>query len=374
MHISCNFPGGNGVWTIDAEQQIITLKPDLRDSTEEWFYWSIAIDGPRAGGWVIQLPNDLCLSGAGPAISRDHWRSWEWLTSEFVDLDAGRFQLPEGGETLYLAVAPPYTMAHWQRACARWQQDAGFSLAMIGTSAAGRAIPVAQFGNPDGKHLLCLSARHHCCEMQANRIIDGFCSAIMSETSAGASWLKDNASIHVIPFIDIDGVEAGDQGKNRAPHDHNRDYGSATRWPETEAYRNYVQKLNKIPDIGFDIHCPWIRRDRNETAFIVGLEGDAIQERQRNLLNDWVAANKGELPNNGEDFIAFGVDWNNRKKTGTEKLNNCSRWLHETLGVKLAATLETPYGLVHNIKVSEANLHQLGAELAEATASYLQDP
>ena len=33
MHISCNFPGGNGAWTIDAEQQIITLKPDLRDST-----------------------------------------------------------------------------------------------------------------------------------------------------------------------------------------------------------------------------------------------------------------------------------------------------------------------------------------------------
>ena len=41
----------------------------------------------------------------------------------------------------------------------------------------------------------------------------------------------------LVPFVDKDGVEEGDQGKNRAPRDHNRDYAGASMYPETGALR-----------------------------------------------------------------------------------------------------------------------------------------
>ena len=37
-------------------------------------------------------------------------------------------------------------------------------------------------------------------------------------------WFRRNVEVLAIPFMDKDGVEEGDQGKNRKPRDHNRDY------------------------------------------------------------------------------------------------------------------------------------------------------
>ena len=50
-----------------------------------------------------------------------------------------------------------------------------------------------------------------------------------------------NYLVYVIPFVDIDGVENGDQGK-QAPHDHNRDYINSPIYPETKRGWN-IQKI-----------------------------------------------------------------------------------------------------------------------------------
>jgi murein tripeptide amidase MpaA len=36
--------------------------------------------------------------------------------------------------------------------------------------------------------------------------------------------LCEHADFFIVPPVDKDGVEDGDQGKNRKPYDHNRDY------------------------------------------------------------------------------------------------------------------------------------------------------
>ena len=43
----------------------------------------------------------------------------------------------------------------------------------------------------------------------------------------------------MVPFTDYDGAQAGDQGKNRAPHDHNRDYVEFL-YPETKAITEWI--------------------------------------------------------------------------------------------------------------------------------------
>jgi hypothetical protein len=44
--------------------------------------------------------------------------------------------------------------------------------------------------------------------------------------SDDARWLQRHVDFLVIPMVDHDGVEAGDQGKNRMPRDHTADFTS----------------------------------------------------------------------------------------------------------------------------------------------------
>jgi hypothetical protein len=73
---------------------------------------------------------------------------------------------------------------------------------------------------------------------------------------------------HVIPFVDIDGVEEGDQGKNRNPHDHNRDYTERPIYRSVTAITDYVQKLPNVV-AGIDFHAPFKWGNRDDQPFFV---------------------------------------------------------------------------------------------------------
>src|SRR5690606_16689848 len=90
----------------------------------------------------------------------------------------------------------------------------------------GREVPLIHIKNPSNtspKFQLVFTARHHACEMMANYVLEGIISSILLNEQL--AYLRDNCEILVVPFVDFDGVEDGDQGKNRMPRDHNRDYG-----------------------------------------------------------------------------------------------------------------------------------------------------
>jgi hypothetical protein len=63
-------------------------------------------------------------------------------------------------------------------------------------------------------------------------------------------------------------VEEGDQGKNRKPHDHNRDYGKESIYPEIQA----IKKLDNEHDFRFslDLHCPTLVMEDHQVMYFVG--------------------------------------------------------------------------------------------------------
>ena len=71
---------------------------------------------------------------------------------------------------------------------------------------------------------LVLTARHHACESMASHVLEGILSGVLADDDCGRRW-REGWQVVAAPFMDKDGVEDGDQGKNRRPHDHNRDYG-----------------------------------------------------------------------------------------------------------------------------------------------------
>jgi hypothetical protein len=130
-------------------------------------------------------------------------------------------------------------------------------------------------------------------------------SALLSESKDGR-WFRENVEVVIVPFMDKDGVEEGDQGKNRKPHDHNRDY------------------------IGESIH-----------------------------------------PYRISDNIPFGTGWNTDQNYKQGK--SCARWAAEIEGIRMATTIEIPYGTAGDTAITQKNIRAFGTSLVYALRLYLLD-
>ena len=111
--------------------------------------------------------------------------------------------------------------------------------------------------------------------------LEGLLDVVLSDSEDG-SWFGRNVEVLAIPFVDKDGVEAGDQGKNRKPRDHNRDYIGPSIHPSVTALRTFVPNWsNGKLRAAFDLHCPYIRGEYNEVIYIPGSSDERMWQEQR---------------------------------------------------------------------------------------------
>ena len=116
-------------------------------------------------------------------------------------------------------------------------------------------------------------ARHHACEMVASYAVEDLMTEVLSKSEVG-QWFQNHVELLVIPIVDLDGVEDGDQGKNRKPRDHNRDYVGKSVHPEVEAIRKFVPKWSQGKlRFGLDVHSSRISGNYNEHIYLVEKEG-----------------------------------------------------------------------------------------------------
>src|SRR5690606_15909380 len=103
---------------------------------------------------------------------------------------------------------------------------------------------------------------------------------------------RDRFVLYAIPFVDKDGVEAGDQGKNRAPHDHNRDYGEDSIYRSIQAIKllGAEKKINAL----LDLHCPTLVMDIHQRFYFAG-PSDAPRDNEA-VVKRFAEAIKANLP------------------------------------------------------------------------------
>ena len=232
VEIRSDYPGGNiKVEKIDEAAGVVTLAPDLRDTKTKWFHFDFTLTGAAGRKLHFQFPTNRFnyLATLGPAISRDGGATWRWLNQDGTRHEPGNafdytFAADEN-ETRF-AVSIPYNQKNWDAAAVRWRGKDGVKFDVLCKSQSGKRdtellrIPCRK-GN--AKWIFAFTARHHACETTANAVMEGVIDEILSGSQEG-EWIRDNADCVFVPFMDKDGVENGDQGKNRRPHDHNRDY------------------------------------------------------------------------------------------------------------------------------------------------------
>jgi hypothetical protein len=209
-----------------------------------------------------------------------------------------------------------------------------------------------------------LTARHHCCESIASYALEGLLAAVLDGGEPG-DWLRRRVRFVAVPFMDKDGVEDGDQGKNRRPRDHNRDYDGVSVHASVAALR----KLGESWPAGrllvaLDLHCPALRGANNEDLYFVGGQAPepwAGMEKISAILEE---IQKGPLRFSRVNNMPFGKAWNTA--ANYKEGMSFGRWTASRPGIRAAGTLEIPYANIGGVEVTAAAARLLGRDLARS--------
>jgi len=409
--VDANYPGGN-VIVERIEGDAVYLRPDLRDTEGGWFYWNFRVRGGQGRTLTFHFSGEDPIGVRGPAVSTDAGRTWSWLGSEAVQGASFKYVVPADADEIRFCLAMPYQEANLREFLARYKGSPSLVLRELCKSRKGRSVERLHVGHvaqpswrgrpalasrghlglavpsPDAptapevqgqdalataaepRYRVLVTARHHACEMMASYAMEGLLEAVLADNDDGY-WFRRNVEVLAIPFMDKDGVEDGDQGKNRRPHDHNRDYIGQSIHPSVAALRTLVPNWsNGRPTAAFDLHCPYIRGQYNEAIYIPGSSDEAMWRQQRDFGRILETVQTGPLVYRASDNLPFGKAWNTNANTGSGK--DFSQWASGLEGIRLATSFEIPYANASGQPVTADSARAFGRSLAKAIRSYLE--
>lgn len=366
LRIHSDYPGGN-VMVEKIQNDTLWVSPDFRDTEGFWFYWNFAVENAKGRKLVFKFPQRACFTKAGVAVSTDKGATWEWQQPEAIDSKSFTFRFTSNKEVRF-AFSIPYTQSNWDKFTKSYRKNPDFTFSTLTRTKKGREaemLTIRQAGkDPEIKVLF--TARHHACEMIANYVMEGVIEAITED-----QWLKDNVEFRFIPFVDKDGVEDGDQGKNRRPWDHNRDYNDGSVHETVAAIKETVPVwIANKKNVVIDLHCPYSNGGQNDTIFFVGSRHKEMEAKQLRLSDLVVKNNRGELKYTPSSFSYYGVKpWTlNAAKTGRMSMSVWASGLENNL---LSCSVEIPYGVNGSQLVTAENAREFGRDLAAGLRDFL---
>lgn len=413
VHALAGYPGANAA-AVRFDGDRLRLAQDVRDSGSEWtFYWNVGVESDADLELTVVLDDEL-VGRFGPVVSHDR-RSWDWLGHEHTP-DRRTFTYRfEAGERAYFAFSFPYLLADLEAFWDEVGDHPGATRERLTISPDGRAVPLLRLGDHDAvdnadaadvatladtaaidvaaaaadEHVV-LAARHHACESPASYALEGTVRALLSRSADLAG-----RCVHVVPIVDVDGVQRGDQGKYRVPHDHNRDYAAGNAilddvrpiYPETAAIQELVSGLDGDLALALDLHSPWKWGDPYDEPFFAG-DPDAVGPADHRLaalidaetgagdevvagVDDDVVAGAGDAGAAGaNDPLDFDSDPAFAEPGGFAAGSSFAAFC-ERAGAPVARSLEVPYIGTDAHPVTPTPCRGLGRALGRAIVRFL---
>ena len=335
--VRADFPGSN-VAVMQNEGDSVHVAPDLRGD-RPWFYWYFEAKASKPGRVHFIFPEKVAgfKNGAiglqGPAISTDLGKTWKWMGTKNVEGSAFFFDFSKTNQRVRFAVTIPYVQTNLDGFLKKNASNPHLTKSVLTKSRHGRNVELLQIGKPGPKvKALLVTGRHHAAETIASYVLEGFLQESMSDSPAGKEFRKRHV-LYAVPFVDKDGVEEGDQGKNRKPHDHNRDYGDKSIYPEVQA----IKDLDRAKHFRFalDFHCPTLVMKDHQVMYFAGTRNHPKYNFEN--VSKFAGRIKKGLPKNAP----YGPLVWLRAETKPSPKN--SRYFGFRDGVIMAATLEIPF-------------------------------
>jgi len=379
--IDGRFPGGNVVVASISGDRVL-LHQDLRDmGSGNWFYWNFRVKGAAGRALTFSFTHPWGagrkplnpIGVRGPAVSLDGGRTWQWLGAEAANGTSFTYRFPRGQQEARFSSGMPYVSDQFDAFMEKYRHNPHVEVNTLALTREGRRVERVHLGNLNGnpKYRVVLAARHHASEMTASYVLEGIMQYLLEDPVNGR-WFREHGEALIIPFMDKDGVENGEQGKGRRGRDHNKDYSGTSIYSATAALRAYVPiwAAGK-PLVGIDLHCPWIRGGSHERIHQVGHRDPAIWKQQMQFGNKLQTASAASrLVYSQSSDLAFGTSWN---KESPQPDATFKDWLAQVDGARLATTLEIPFANASGGEVTQESARALGADVARALVEYLKE-
>ncbi len=95
VQVDNEIPGGN-ILVDSIYGNLIDLRPDLRDTGEEWFYWCFRVRAEPGTAFTVHFTGHNVIGVRGPAVSLDQGMTWRWMGRECVEGKSFSYQMPSG--------------------------------------------------------------------------------------------------------------------------------------------------------------------------------------------------------------------------------------------------------------------------------------
>ena len=350
MRITTDFPGGNAILE-KIEGSTVYIERDLRTTIDDWFYWAFGVKDAAGQTVTFRFPNQNRVGRFGPAVSRDGIH-WKWAGTEIAG-NAFTYTFGADENRVFFAHDMLYQPTRFERFCT----DHGLTSEEFCVSEKGRSVPCVRYG--DGEKYILLTARHHACESTGSYVLEGVLATLIDNLPAGYAIL-------CVPCVDYDGVVDGDQGKNRAPYDHNRDYpldGAPSIYASIRAIRAFADTHTVA--YAFDFHSPWHMWEQNDVPFI-SRSTESMEARNDRFSAYLEKESAGHtLAYERKNDVGPNEQWNH------EDSPNCKNYFARRADSALVVTLETPYFGLPGHVISEDAMCAFGVDFAHAVLDYI---
>lgn len=381
--IDVDFPGGNiivqnsdnnSTLYYEVTGDTISVRPDLRDTEGSWFYWYFRVKEATGRTLHFKFPNENFIGVHGPAFSIDEGGTWEWLGDSSVRGTTFQFSFPNNTKEVRFCVGIPYVDSDLQEFLNRYKENPNLKVEILAKTKKERYVELLRFGRIDGDcdHRILITCRHHACETMGNYCLEGIIESVLSDSEVG-KWFRHHVEFIAIPFVDKDGVQDGDQGKNRKPHDHNQDYNiEKSIYPSVLAIKEFIPGWSEGKlRFSLDIHCPGLRGKYHEMLlFPTRLRGNENWNQIEKFLVYLEKTQTGTLNFKLKNSLSF-TSWSG--DTNIVIPNTSSRWIRKIPGVLFATSIEIPYSNASGKKVTDKSAKYFGNDIASAIRNYLEN-
>ena len=346
--VDADFTGGN-ILVEGIEGDHVRVERDVRDTGRDWFYWAFRVTGAAGRTLTFTFPSVLRIGFYGPAVSHD-LENWTWLDQK-DDAYSFTYTFAENENEVYFA----HHMLYHPERFMRFAADRGLAVKTLCRTRGGNELPMVEFG--EGERTIVLTARHHCCESTGNYVLEGALESLVGS-------VPDGYRVFCVPFVDYDGVMAGDQGKDRVPHDHARDYIDDPIYPEIAAMMSYMKKHHAV--FAFDFHSPYHWGEGNDFVYLIKKFENKLDRLNRFGDLFMASLEEGSMPYRREWDYEPGTRWN------APEMPNLVCFVNKLPEADIAMTLETTYfGRPGTVKFSTDGAVALGRAFGNAIKKYI---
>jgi len=379
FQIDADFPGGN-IIVMNINGDTVQLQQDLRDTEGHWFYWSFRVKGAAGRTVHFEFTNGKVIASRGPAVSTDGGLTWRWLSELGASATAFQYTFGPKENEVYFGMGMNYTEKDLYHFLDKYKDHSDLKIETLCTSRKGRNVELLRIQNQDSvpDYKIVLLSRHHAGEMMATRSLEGIIETVLSDSDDGR-WLRNHGDFFIVPFVDKDGVEDGDQGKNRLPHDHNRDYIQRI-YPEILAITEQIPEWSEGKPLFFlDLHCPYYRGgvdgivEENEMLYILG--------RNTEFVNILKTVKKGSIPYlnpfaSEVESLPLARSNDHRPPADENRppatLQSSGSWASSLPNTIYSGTLEVPFANASGVVVDAKSTRDLGHDLAKTIRIFLE--